>query len=119
MSEIFGIIIPLPKELIDRFLSEKKNVLLKYTSKNGSSKLLRKDRVLFYVSHSSKEIIGEGKIDEIYTLTPKERECSSLFLNFINIAYVPSQSLQKRQNKFGTHICFAELVFLAISNYVL
>jgi hypothetical protein len=72
MNEIVGIIIPIPKELIDRLLNEKRNVVVKYVNKNAYSKLSEKNRVLFYQSRSLKQIVGEGRIDEIYSLTPKE-----------------------------------------------
>lgn len=72
MSQIVGIIVPIPKELIERLLTEKRNVLVKYTSRNGFKKISKNDRVLFYASRSCKEIIGEGRIDGIYCLTPNE-----------------------------------------------
>jgi len=73
MNEVAGVIFPVPKHLVDRLLTEKRNVFVKYVGKTGLLKrLLVKHRVLFYVSGSSKEIVGEGTIDEISFLTPIE-----------------------------------------------
>lgn len=72
MSEIVGIIVPIPKDLMDRILTEKRNVVVKYTNKNAYFKIREKNRVLFYESRGSKQIVGEGRIDGVYTLTPKE-----------------------------------------------
>ena len=84
MSEITGIIFPIPKQFVDRLLLEKRNVFVKYVAGKGLSKLSRKQRVLFYVSKSSKEIVGEGVIDNIDFLTPDEaleQYGDKLFLN--------------------------------------
>ena len=84
MSEIAGIIFPIPKQFIDRLLVEKRNVLVKYTIRNGLSRLSIKNKVLFYVSQSSKEIMGEGIIQEIHFLTPTQalqEYDKKLFLN--------------------------------------
>lgn len=84
MSEVAGVIFPIPKQFVDRLLLEKRNVFAKYIARNGLLKLSRKHRVLFYVSQSSKEIVGEGTIEEIDFLTPSEaleRHGKALFLD--------------------------------------
>ena len=72
MNDVAGIIFPVPKQFVDRLLVEKRNVFVKYVARNGLLRLSIKHRVLFYVSHSSKEIVGEGTIEEIAFLTPAE-----------------------------------------------
>lgn len=84
MSEVAGVIFPVPKQFVDRLLLEKRNVFVKYIAGNGLLKLSRKHRVLFYVSHSCKEIAGEGTVEEIEFLTPSEalqKYSKALFLN--------------------------------------
>ena len=71
MSDVAGVIFPVPKQFIDRLLVEKRNVFVKYIAGTGLLRLSAKHRVLFYVSQSSKEIVGEGTIDEIDFLTPE------------------------------------------------
>ena len=66
-----AVIFPIPKQFVNRLLVEKRNVFVKYLARS-SLKLSVKNRLLFYVSHSSKEIIGEGTIEEISFLTPSE-----------------------------------------------
>lgn len=72
MSELAGVIFPVPKRFINRLLVEKRNVFVKYVARPGLSKLLVNHRILFYASESSKEIVGEGTIEEISFLTPSE-----------------------------------------------
>jgi hypothetical protein len=73
MNEVAGVIFPVPKHLVNRLLTEKRNVFVKYVGKTGFLKRLSiKHRILFYVSGSSKEIVGEGTIYEISFLTPAE-----------------------------------------------
>ncbi|MCW3998889.1 MAG: DUF365 domain-containing protein [Candidatus Bathyarchaeota archaeon] len=71
-GEVAGIIFPVPKHLVDRLLVEKRNVFVKYVARNGLLRLSIKHRVLFYASEASKEIVGEGTIEEISLLTPTE-----------------------------------------------
>jgi hypothetical protein len=72
MGEVVGIIFPIPKQFVDRLLVEKRNVFVKYVVNISGVKLAQKHKVLFYASHSSKEIVGEGKIEEIHFLTPSD-----------------------------------------------
>jgi hypothetical protein len=84
MNEIVGAIFPIPKEFVNRLLLEKRNVFAKYVAHGTGLKIAPKHKVLFYVSHSSKEIVGEGKIEEMRFLTPKEaleKYGNKLFLN--------------------------------------
>lgn len=83
-----GVIFPVRKQFVNRLLVEKRNVFVKYLARNGLMKLSIKHRVLFYVSQSSKEIVGEGIIEEINFLTPIEalqKYGEKLFLNDIEL----------------------------------
>ena len=102
VEKIIGVIFPIPPEYIDRLLVENRNVFAKYLARNGS-RLLPKQKMLFYVSHSSKKITGEGQIDEILFLTPDEalvKYEKKLFLNRDELmAYArrqPKRSISKR-----------------------
>lgn len=82
-KKIIGAVFPILPEYIDRLLVENRNVFAKYLARNGS-KLLPKQKMLFYVSHGSKKIVGEGQIDKILFLTPDEalvKYDKKLFLN--------------------------------------
>lgn len=84
MNNISGVIFPVPKQFVDRLLTEKRNVFVKYVARSGLLRLSVKSRVLFYVSRSSKEIVGEGIIEETGFLTPNEalqKYGTKLFLN--------------------------------------
>lgn len=69
MNDVAGVIFPVPKQFVDSLLVEKRNVFVKYVARNGLLRLSIKHKVLFYVSHLSKEIVGEGIIEEINFLT--------------------------------------------------
>ena len=68
---IAGIIFPILPEFLDRLLVENRFVFVKYLPRN-ETKVVPKSKLLFYVSRSSKEIVGEGRIEEILFLTPDE-----------------------------------------------
>ena len=83
MNKIVGFIFPVPPGLVERLLVENRNVFVKYLARNGV-KIAPKYKVLFYMSHSSKEIVGEGQIEEIQFLTPDEvlvKYGTKVFLN--------------------------------------
>jgi len=89
MRKVAGIIFPIPKQFVDRLLVEKRNVFVKYVPRISGVKLAQKHKVLFYASHSTKEIVGEGRIEEIHFLTPNEalkEYGNKLFLNAEEIA---------------------------------
>lgn len=71
MTKIKGVIFPILPNFINRLLVENRNVFVKYLPRN-KTRISPNDKILFYVSHSSKEIVGEGQIEEILFLTPKE-----------------------------------------------
>jgi hypothetical protein len=83
MSEIVGVIYPVPSKFVDRLFDGKANVFVKYVAHNNT-KLVPKHRVIFYASHGSKKLVGEGTVEKVEFLNPetviakyKER----LFLN--------------------------------------
>lgn len=84
MDKIVGIVFPIPEQFVNRLMIEGRDVFVKYLPRITGLKIAPKDRLLFYVSHSSKEIVGEGRIEEISFLTPDaalEKYGIRLFLN--------------------------------------
>ena len=71
MNQWAAIVFPILPVFVDRLLVEKRKVFVKYIARNGAQ-IKPKQKVLFYVSRSSKEIVGEGQIVEIEFLTPDE-----------------------------------------------
>ena len=69
MSGIVGVVYPIPISLVDRIL--KKKIFVKYLARS-STKLKPKHKVLFYISHGSQQVIGEGTIEKVEFLTPDE-----------------------------------------------
>lgn len=83
MNRIVGAIYPVPLELISRLFDGKVKVFVKYVAHN-TTKLVPKHKIVFYASHGSKEVVGEGTIDKIELLTPNEaleKYGDKLFLN--------------------------------------
>jgi len=83
-KKIVGAIFPVPKQFVDRLLLERRNVFVKYVARTTGLQIAPKHKVLLYVSHGSKEIVGEGKIEEVLFLTPNEavkKYGNKLFLN--------------------------------------
>jgi len=83
MSEIVGVIYPVPSKFVDRLFNEKANVFVKYVAHN-TTKLVPKHRVIFYASHGSKKLVGEGTLERVEFLSPETviaRYKERLFLN--------------------------------------
>ena len=98
MSEIIGAIYPIPNHLVDRFFLKKAKVFVKFLT-HTSTKLAPKNKVIFYASHGSKKIVGEGIIEKIEFLTPEivlAKYKDRLFLNedefFSYVEKSPSRS---------------------------
>jgi hypothetical protein len=72
MNEITAVIYPVPLNLVDRFFSEKKSVFVKYLARNTQVQISPKNKMVFYASHGSKEIVGDGAIESVEFLTPDE-----------------------------------------------
>jgi len=83
MNEIVGAIYPIPAELADRLFEGNIKVFVKYVAHN-TTRLAPKHKVIFYASHGSKKLIGEGIIEKVEFLTPQkvlEKYKDQLFLN--------------------------------------
>jgi hypothetical protein len=80
---MIGVVYPLPIELIDRLFDGRPKVFVKYVAHN-TTKLAPKHKVVFYGSHGSKKLIGEGTIEKVEFLTPEtvlSRHKEDLFLS--------------------------------------
>jgi hypothetical protein len=101
MNDIVGTIYPIPVELVERLFEGNAKVFVKYVAHN-TTRLAPKHKVIFYASHGSKKLIGEGTIEKVEFLTPQkvlEKYKDQLFLNEAELdAYVkrsPSRSSSK------------------------
>jgi len=56
MTEVIGVIFPVPQELVDRLLVEKRDIFVKYVPHVTSVKIRKKQKLLLYASHGIKEI---------------------------------------------------------------
>jgi hypothetical protein len=72
MHRIVGVIYPVPLRLVDRLFVEHRNVFVKYVARTTNLRITPKHKVVFYASHGSKEVVGEGIIEAIEFLTPNE-----------------------------------------------
>jgi hypothetical protein len=72
MTEVIGVIFPVPQEFVDRLLVEKRDVFVKYLPHITSIKIKRRQKLLFYASHGTKQIMGESVIEAIEFLTANE-----------------------------------------------
>jgi hypothetical protein len=70
MRELIGIIYPIPMNFSDRLFDGKTKVFVKYVAHN-STQLAPKHKVIFYGSHGSKKLVGEGTIEKVEFLTPE------------------------------------------------
>lgn len=66
-----GIIYPVPSNLVNRFFDQGKNVFVKYPTK-GYPRLSVGHKILFYASHNIHRIVGEGSIQKMELLEPRE-----------------------------------------------
>ena len=127
MNEIFGIIYPVPVKFVDRFFNVNVMVFVKYVAHN-TTRLAPKHRVIFYASHGSKKLIGEGTIEKVEFLTPDEvlaKYKDELFLDEAEFnAYIrrspsrtPSRKMLvlqlKKLRKYGTPIDYNKPMTMA------
>jgi len=106
MKEIIGVIYPIPLGLVDRLFDGKTKVFVKYLARN-TTKLEPRHKVVFYASHGSRKLIGEGTIEKAEFLNPEAvlaRYREDLFLNVEEFqAYVrrsPSRTPSKKMLTF-------------------
>jgi hypothetical protein len=82
-EKLKGIIYPVPKNLIDNLFNNGKKVFIKYIVSN-STRLIKRNIVIFYESYGDKRLIGEGTIDNIEFLSPNEVIVKYKDILFIN-----------------------------------
>ena len=71
MIDVIGVIYPVPANLVDRFFNGSADVFVKYVP-HKSIRILPRHKIVFYASHASKKLVGEGVIESIEFLTPEE-----------------------------------------------
>ena len=71
-SEILGIIFPFLPRHAERLLDGGKDVFAKYLARANLAGLKVGNRILFYVSGGSRQIVGEARIGQIEFLTPDQ-----------------------------------------------
>lgn len=100
-----GMIFPVPVNLVDRLFDGRHNVFVKYAGSHNharATKLKARDKVVFYASHGTKHLVGEGTIERIELMRPERvlaKYRDRLFLKESELyAYVrsrPSRPLEK------------------------
>ncbi len=75
-EQVIGVVYALPFKIVDRILSKKNAIFIKYLSKGSIKKsnmqIKEGDKLYFYVSRSEKIIVGESIIERIEFLTKKD-----------------------------------------------
>jgi len=103
MSELVGVIYPIPLPYVSRVFAEKRNVFVKYLTHSTSTKLTPRKKILFYASHGQKEIVGEAVIKKIEFLSPMEvleKYGAKVFLKSDELmSYVSQQSSRTASKK--------------------
>jgi len=106
LNKIVGVVYPVPIRLVDRLLVEHRNVFVKYVARTTNLRIAPKHKVVFYASHGSKEVVGEGTIESIEFLTPNEaieKYRGRVFLNKDELtAYTVSQPKRTTSKKMLT-----------------
>lgn len=72
MDKIAGFIFPVPEKFVNRLLCENRNVFVKYLARTSNPRIVPRNKVVFYASQGTKELVGEGVIQAIEFLTPDE-----------------------------------------------
>ena len=105
MNEIIGVIYPIPAELAERLFEGNTRIFVKYVAHN-TTRLAPKHKVIFYASHGSKKLIGEGIIDKVEFLTPPkvlEKYKDQLFLTESELhAYIARSPLRSSSKEMLT-----------------
>lgn len=72
-KEVIGVIFPILPHHLQRFFEERKRVFVKYLGRDvPPERLTVGSKLFFYQSRNRKEIVGEGKIEEISDGTVEE-----------------------------------------------
>ena len=91
----YAVIYPLPLELASRILSGKKSVFVKYQRYEVLTPMMNTcEKILFYISHSKKEILGEASISAIQLMSFDE-----VISEFKNDLFLSEDELRKYSNK--------------------
>lgn len=91
----YAVIYPLPLELASRILNGNKSVFVKYQNHETlSPKLNTCEKILFYISHSKKEILGEASISAVQLMSFDE-----VISEFIDDLFLNEDELRKYCNK--------------------
>jgi len=105
MKKIIAAIYPIPINLVERFFSENKDVFVKYL-RTSTVRLSPKNKIIFYASHGSQELVGEGLIETIEFLTSDEvleKYITRVFLKKRELEdYIHSQPLRTSSKKMLT-----------------
>jgi len=72
LSEIIGVVYPIPINLVGRLLTSEKDVFVKYLSRTTNVNLKPGSKIFFYASRASREIVGQSVIKNVEFLTPNE-----------------------------------------------
>jgi len=111
---ITAAIYPVPCHLVDRFFEGKSKVFVKFLARN-TTKLAPKNKIIFYASHGSKKLIGEGIIESIEFIPPEivlSKYKKELFLSEAELhAYVKRSPLRTYSKNMLT------IVFKKIRKY--
>ena len=112
IESIVGIIFPLSREHIDRFVEHGKTVFVKFYGKERVPLRLRHgSRLFFYQSGGGKEIVGEAKITEVSTGT-----LDSVWDQFGNRLFLTREELEAYVDD-RTNIRMAVLVLEGAKKY--
>jgi hypothetical protein len=110
MKKVVAAIYPVPSKFVSRIFDDRKQVFVKYTN-HETSRLVPRNKVLFYASHERGEIVGEATIKAVEFLTPAEaleKHGDELFLNREELMSYVSQSSSRTASK--------KMLVLAFSN---
>jgi hypothetical protein len=103
-EKIVGVIYPIPSKLIDRFFDGDTKTFVKCLS-HDTTRVAPKNKIIFYASHGSKELTGEGTIKKVEFLDPE------------TILSRYKQTLFLTENEFRTYIgCRTRILVLTLSD---
>jgi hypothetical protein len=88
MSKLEGAIFPIPHYLTHGLFSGGPKIFVKYLPHN-STRLVKGNKIIFYESRGSKCLIGEGVVNSIEFLTPKE-----VIKNYKNLLFLSEEQFE-------------------------
>jgi hypothetical protein len=101
MKKVVAAIYAVPSKFVSRIFDEHKQVFVKYTN-HETSRLVSRNKILFYASQGQGEIVGEATIKAVEFLTPTEaleRHGDELFLNREELMSYASKSPSRSATK--------------------